>query len=286
MGVISQIRDVVLRPEHRAVLFLGGSDTGKTTQVWETAKWLAKRCTVGVVDADMGQSHIGPPTTIAWGIVKREYERWEDIEVRDMYFVGATSPQGNLLPTLTGVKLAFDAAMAACDKVIGDTTGLIARGPGFALKVHKVDLVRPDVIVALQQSGELEHILGVWKASKSPFILRIRPRMAKIKTREQRFRHREALFRAYFEGARIRTIRWREVGLRNVSPDQLVDPDYFLHRLVSLRDECGKDVALGIIQGIDEAHEALSILSPMPTGVEMGSVVFGGLRITSEGAPL
>jgi len=286
MGVISQIRDVVLRPEHRAVLFLGGSDTGKTTQVWETARWLAERCTVGVVDADMGQSHIGPPTTIAWGVVKREYERWEDVEVRDRYFVGATSPQGNLLPTLTGVKLACDAAMAVCDKVLLDTTGLIARGPGFALKVHKVDLVRPDVIVALQQSGELEHILGVWKACTRPLILRIKPHKVKIKPREQRFRHREARFRAYFEGGRIRTVRWRQVGLCNVSPDQIVDTDYFLHRLVSLRDEFGKDVALGIIRGIDEEHEEFSILSPMAVAVKVSSVVFGGLRITPKGRPL
>ena len=50
-------------------LILGGSDTGKTTLAAALTKLLAKHQPVGIVDADIGQSHIGPPTTAGWAVV-------------------------------------------------------------------------------------------------------------------------------------------------------------------------------------------------------------------------
>lgn len=50
-------------------MILGGSDTGKTSLVEYIANLLVSKFKVGIVDCDMGQSHIGPPTTIAWGRV-------------------------------------------------------------------------------------------------------------------------------------------------------------------------------------------------------------------------
>jgi polynucleotide 5'-hydroxyl-kinase GRC3/NOL9 len=50
-------------------LILGASDTGKTTLAEALAKHLAKHQPVGVIDADIGQSHIGPPATVGWAVV-------------------------------------------------------------------------------------------------------------------------------------------------------------------------------------------------------------------------
>ncbi len=45
-------------------LLLGAADTGKTSLVLALANELSAQRPVGIVDADIGQSHIGPPTTV------------------------------------------------------------------------------------------------------------------------------------------------------------------------------------------------------------------------------
>ena len=51
----------------RVTMVVGASDTGKTTLTAYLAGALAARGeTVAVVDADVGQSEIGPPTTVGW----------------------------------------------------------------------------------------------------------------------------------------------------------------------------------------------------------------------------
>ena len=50
-------------------LVLGSADTGKTALVAAIAKYAAPSWPIGIVDSDIGQSHIGPPTTVGWAIV-------------------------------------------------------------------------------------------------------------------------------------------------------------------------------------------------------------------------
>jgi polynucleotide 5'-hydroxyl-kinase GRC3/NOL9 len=140
---------------NRLIMVMGGSDTGKTTLV-----------------LDMGQSHIGPPTTIAWGRAGKKFQNWSDIAVKDFYFTGTLSPAGNLLPSVVGAKLITDRALSMCHKAVVDTTGLISDPVGRVLKQYKIELLSPDIIIALEKSGELDHILMSYRSIKSPRILR------------------------------------------------------------------------------------------------------------------
>ena len=54
-------------PGAKLMLIIGASDTGKTTLAEAIVRRLCAQRPVGIVDLDIGQSHIGPPTTIAWG---------------------------------------------------------------------------------------------------------------------------------------------------------------------------------------------------------------------------
>ena len=55
--------------ERGACLVLGGADTGKTTLALALAGKIAGSRPVAIVDADIGQSHIGPPSTVGWAVV-------------------------------------------------------------------------------------------------------------------------------------------------------------------------------------------------------------------------
>src|SRR5574341_24021 len=55
-------------------MFLGASDTGKTTCLRAAAAHLARAglLPLAIVDADLGQSTIGPPTTVGLMLVTKE----------------------------------------------------------------------------------------------------------------------------------------------------------------------------------------------------------------------
>ncbi|MCS7250013.1 MAG: Clp1/GlmU family protein [candidate division WOR-3 bacterium] len=75
------------------VLVLGRGSVGKTffTTYLANQGYKAKLKT-GVLDMDIGQSNIGPPTTMGVGIVEREIKELYEIAPKEIYFVGVISP--------------------------------------------------------------------------------------------------------------------------------------------------------------------------------------------------
>lgn len=135
-------------------IVIGTSDTGKTMLVTRLAGQLASRgLRVAVVDADLGQSEIGPPTTIGLGRVDGPLPRLAAAHVEALYFVGATSAAHALRATALGTGAMVARARAAgFDRVLVDTSGLIAPGLGGALKEAKIRAVDPDLLVCLQRA--------------------------------------------------------------------------------------------------------------------------------------
>jgi polynucleotide 5'-hydroxyl-kinase GRC3/NOL9 len=140
---------------------VGDVDSGKTSFCALLAD-RAVECgvTAAIVDGDMGQSEIGPPTTVGLGLVDGSIRALSDLHPQSLYFVGTTSPAGHLLVSGTAVKLLTEKAQAMGRQlVIVDTTGLISGAVGRRLKTYKIELLRPRHIVALQRATEAEHFL-------------------------------------------------------------------------------------------------------------------------------
>jgi polynucleotide 5'-hydroxyl-kinase GRC3/NOL9 len=203
--------------EARVILVIGETDTGKTsftTQLADTL--LGQGLSVAVVDADLGQSDIGPPTTVGLGRLRPPVERLADAEVVGLYFVGSTSPQGHLLPTVLGTRMMTSKALRlGFDRVIVDTSGLVQGEMGRLLKQHKIDLVDPDLVLCLQRNGECEHILRPYGAVGRPEILRLASSGAtRRRSQEERRQHRERSLQTYFQAARPITLDLSQVVLR------------------------------------------------------------------------
>lgn len=294
--VPSEILEAARRDGVRLILVLGGVDTGKTTFTQILASELAKERSVAVVDADPGQSDIGPPTTIAWGHFpsagagknfRPGRPGWEDIKAETIYFVGATSPVGNLLPTITGTKLTSESALLEAEKVIVDTSGLISGGPGQVLKRHKIDILRPDMVVALERERELEYVAGHLKGRKGIALYRLAEVPGvRVKSASERAECRKQRFREYFREARDLRLSLGEVSLVKEEWLDLSRPGQILNRLVSLRDDDGRDRALGIIEGTDEDSGGLTIYSPLGQEIKVVSIIPGRLRLTRAGEEL
>jgi polynucleotide 5'-hydroxyl-kinase GRC3/NOL9 len=203
--------------EARTVLVLGGSDTGKTSLVTGLADaLLAGGESVAVVDADLGQSEIGPPTTVGLGRLRARVARLAEAEIAGLHFVGATSPRGHLLETVLGTRRMTERAFElGVDRVIVDTSGLIHGEFGRLLKQAKIDLVAPDLVVCLQRDGECEPILRPYAEGRPPRIIRLgAASAARHRSAEERRQHRERALRAYLVGARPLTLDLTRVVLR------------------------------------------------------------------------
>jgi polynucleotide 5'-hydroxyl-kinase GRC3/NOL9 len=163
--------------QERILMVIGSRDTGKTTMIKDLANALFERgYSVGVIDADVGQSDIGPPTTIGLGTVETVLAKLSDVVLRHFYFVGSISPKGHILSMVIGVRKMLDKALElGLQKILIDTTGLVDGQMGRVLKEHKIAAVNPDVIVCLQANQECEHILRVYDAFEKPGIIRLTP---------------------------------------------------------------------------------------------------------------
>lgn len=188
------------------VFLLGATDTGKTTLAAFLAGMAVRAgLKVAVVDADVGQSEIGPPGSVGVGFADGPIERLRDIRPSFACFVGSNSPELLSFTTIAAVKRAVDRAAASSpDVIIIDTTGLVWGRTARFLKNAKIELLRPTHVVALQRDLEVEHLLRPWETLASPNLrvlrLPVSPRAAE-KGRRDRRAYRERAFRQYLASA-------------------------------------------------------------------------------------
>lgn len=272
MELESSIVRAVASRRVKSVMLIGGPDAGKTTLTESLSDLLSKKGRVGILDLDMGQTHIGPPATLGWGLLEGGFKSWEKIKAEEIYFTGALSPPGNMLPSVVGARLLMDSALRRCQKLIIDTTGLVSGPLGRLYKQYKIDLLRPDVILALQAEDELEHIIEPYALMKRPVIMRLKASpLAKAKGVPHRMGHRAAMFKAYFEGSRLFEVDMNRCGVRYTREDS----DALEGRLISFRDRLGKDICLGVIEGSMPDKGLLLVRSPLKAGTEVFCIIIG-----------
>ncbi len=200
----------------RKILLLGATDTGKTTFLtWLVNMLREQGQRIGIVDADVGQSSLGPPTTIGLGVVAQALQSLQELTPAALYFVGSTSPRGHLIPVIVGTGRMVDRAQKLeVDQVVIDTCGFVSADAGRALKHYQIDLVNPDVVVCLQRADECEHLLLAFRYRQRPRILRLRASLAcRRRSMEERRLHRERALHRYFAKPKTVTLSWDDLNL-------------------------------------------------------------------------
>jgi len=205
---------------------LGISDTGKTSLIAHLASALAARGErVAVVDADVGQSEIGPPTTVGLGRVTGPLGRLADAEVLALEFVGDTSPVRYIRETAEATgRLVRRALDAGFDRVLVDTGGLVEGPLGVALKRAKIRAANPDLVLVVQRRDESEPIARALEAAPGPRVVRLVPSPAVVRrTATRRREHRETMLREYFARGATIALPTARVSIRDRRGQTLVD---------------------------------------------------------------
>ena len=194
----------IVKPQ-QVVLVIGSTDVGKTTFCRFLADSAIRQgLKTAFVDADVGQSQIGPPTTIGMKSLAPESSPVRFNGIADhLYFVGDLSPRGHSLEVLTGTRLMVDRARETeADFIVIDTTGYIHDAPAVTLKQHKIELIRPSRVVCIGRSSELGQITACYSQQDWLNIHYLLPhRNVRSKSSKARRRYRKAQFDAYFGAA-------------------------------------------------------------------------------------
>jgi polynucleotide 5'-hydroxyl-kinase GRC3/NOL9 len=266
--VPAEWREAVRRAARAGVtMVVGESDTGKTTLVTTIANSLrARRLAVAVIDADLGQSEIGPPTTIGLGRVRRRLGRLADADVVALYFVGVTSPARHLLRVVVGTRRMLDRARRGqFRRIVIDTSGLISGPLGRALKQAKIEVMDPDLVICLERAGECGHIVAAYAGATRPVVMRVPAgTAARPRSQEDRRRHRQRRLDDYFAPARRITLSLSRVCVTDSGGAVVVpgaNASLAEGTLIGLLDTTRATLGLGIVRGIDAG--ALHVDTPI-----------------------
>lgn len=216
------LTEIAALPPGASVMFLGATDTGKSTLLREALNAARERgLSVAVLDLDVGQGEGGPPGTIN---ALYSEERHPVRSVREVphfasYFIGAVTPARHLLDLCLGASRLCAAIRArGADLILVDTCGYVAGSVGRAFKRRLVEAVSPDMIVALQKGAEIESVLESLRGTRRPVVLRaaVDERVGR-KTPSTRATRRAARFLAAFEEAKPVTWSFDDVALVGAS---------------------------------------------------------------------
>ena len=204
--------------EGGVAMVVGAVDIGKSTFCAAVAlRALQYHKLVAVVDADIGQSDIGPPGTIGMGFAHPAMNELGDIPLSALYFIGDISPKGHFLDMVVGTqKMVQKALYLGAELVLVDTTGLVSGMVARKLKGFKIEAIRPNHLVALQKGGEVEHIVKGWEKTSWLRIYRLPPSpMATPRSFEERKENRERKLKGHFADSQLYELPIENIAFRN-----------------------------------------------------------------------
>lgn len=266
------------------ILVVGGPASGKTS----LARWLVGQLgrgldRVALVDCDPGQTSIGVPGCLGMAITGP----WEAPAA--LWFVGATSPPGHLLPAVVGAaRLVSRARSAGAQAVILDSSGLVAGGAARALHYHLALAAEVDQVVVIGGSGdrdgdgaEVEEIVGLLQGEGRTVERVSSSAAARDRGPGARRDYREARFAAHLQGGRARWVSPRRVfgaDWRGEASDGLAEGT-----VVGFLDGEGFCLGLGIVE---EVHEDRVAVYTAVTDVPLVRLQAGRFRLDREGREL
>jgi polynucleotide 5'-hydroxyl-kinase GRC3/NOL9 len=262
----------VFKEKKGIAILLGATDTGKSTLANFLIFNLCQQgLKVALVDADIGQSFLGPPATIGFSVFKSDPDWQLVLTPPEIFFVGSITPEGHFPIHLKGVKrMADKAASHGVDVILVDTTGFVLGEKGIELKRRKIDLISPRFILALQKSDELEPILEHYKENALPRILRL-PLSEQVRPRsmEERRIYRTDKFQEYFKHSVIHEFAIEELQIEG----EVLDPngetlplDWALKingLLIGLKDSNDETLALGLTKNYVVEKKIVRVSTPL-----------------------
>jgi len=264
----------VLERQRGVCVIIGEVDSGKSS----LCTFLANKCLdetgkVGVVDTDVGQGDIGPPTTISSSVVQAPIIGLHKATPEVSFFVGDTSP--SLVPdkVVTLATRLKKRITSSAEIVVVNTDGWLAEFNALRHKQMLLEEIQPDLVIALSRSDEIIDPLldRVRFASlKLPSSL-----FARARSKEERKKARDAGYRRFLQGSHKLGVG-QETRVRMF--DQLEQTVFLENRrfrgsVVGLLNQSEELLNIGRINRVENGKALVETRTDeTPTILEIGSV--------------
>lgn len=279
------IEELSLLPNRPKIMVIGEPDTGKSTVVTILARWFQEQSqNVTIVDSDIGQSDIGPPGFVSYGTMKQGTTSLQSITSNGSYLVGKTSPYGRELSVVTGTKICIEAARhLETDVILIDTCGLVGPPKGVQLKCAKAEMVKPDLILALNTPG-LAPLINCLNSLGFRVRNFLPSKKAQAKPVEERKENRISRWNTYIGNnpsllgihhSRVTIQRWWDEG-------RYVDIDQIPHGTVAaIQNSRTPEFQIPCIWTISE--DGPFILTPLPEDYELNAIWITAYKLELSG---
>jgi polynucleotide 5'-hydroxyl-kinase GRC3/NOL9 len=240
---------------------VGGADTGKTTLCTFLSNYLiAENRQVAVVDADIGQTDLGPPTTMAAGEVKARVTSLSQIMPSERLFIGLTSPGRAKGKVIRCTKRLVGYHTTPGRITIVNTDGWVSGNEAVLYKLQMLDELKPDITLGIGGSD----ISPILQAGNRTTLLVGSPDTIKERTRLDRRELRSLGYQKYLAGASLRTFRMNGTRLRHCT----TMGDLGLDRVSRSWVENLKDTVVGLLDA-DDLLQEIGILKDIIPSVRM-----------------
>jgi polynucleotide 5'-hydroxyl-kinase GRC3/NOL9 len=184
------------------VMVVGGVDSGKTSFCAYLAnRTLKEMRSVAIVDADLGQSDVGPPSTISSCRLTKPVVDPFEIGAESIFFIGVISPSGAVSKVVEGISSMKEKALKhGVDIIIINTDGWIEGEDAVRYKIALAKEIKPNLLIGIQEKGELTFLLGALTETQN-LVVESSPAVRK-RDREERKLLRELGYKKYLKGAR------------------------------------------------------------------------------------
>lgn len=276
--------------EEGTAVVIGGGDAGKTTLCTFLANsLLSEGRRVAVVDADIGQTDLGPPTTMAAADFTRHAVNLSEVEPSERVFIGLTSPGRVKGKVILGVKRLVARHAGHGKLVIVNTDGWVKGSEAVKYKVQMLNELKPEIALGIGSDDDTSQIL---QAGNLTALLAGSPDIIKERTQVDRRQLRALGYQKYLAGASVKVFRSDRTGLQSALSSEALH----LNRLSRSQVEDLKDAIVGFLDadGFLQEIGILKDIIPSTKTVKIWSriaatpskIETGGVKLSDDGREL
>lgn len=204
----------VLQMKNPKVIIIGDIDSGKSTFcTYLINKMVDKGINPSIIDADIGQSDLGPPTTIGLGIVKDYVLSLSSLNVEKLLFIGDTSPSFVKEKVINSIKKLIKVIPESKAPILINTDGWVLGEEAIVYKKRMITEVSPDFVIGIAKNNELMELMN---SIEENFIIIKASEMVKKRNKEERKRFREQKYWSYLKNAKSFWLKFDELRIQGL----------------------------------------------------------------------
>lgn len=204
------------------IMVIGTVDSGKsslTTLIANMAVNMGFK--TSIIDADIGQSDIGPPTFVSLGILNRQVVSLSEIKPAMYSFIGTTTPYRVIDKVIMSIlKLLTKALSLGSQVIVINTDGWFKGRKAVEAKLQTILHVKPHVVFIIRKDScisEADMLYNYLNMFNANVIVIEAPKNVKERSINERKSIRETLYSKYFHNAKVVSLNLKNIVLMNLS---------------------------------------------------------------------